>query len=257
MDPRSLYEIWAPPDGLWSPWAKPVLFAHIHLAGNQPAVGIPEIQYPSDPPKSDGIAIVVDLPALDSIGLGLELARLGYRPVPLFNACPSPAGFFEVAALEVVPVTSLLSALIQGADRLKSAGLAKDAPPAFLLDANRLGGEKPVGPSWFDNRWVLFATDLPSANFLSHQRIITVQVIHRGALAEDLLDVLRDWNQQGILLAHIDLDQPGSLIALVVPRTWRLGLSRLARRLWAFLSLRRNPRGGYGGIVPESGSSGG
>ncbi len=257
MDPRSLYEIWAPPEGPWSPWAKPVLFAHLDLADSRGAVEIPAIQYPSESPKSTGMAIVVDIPALEAIGLGLELARLGYRPVPLFNACPSPTGFSEDAALEVVPVTPLLSVLVQGAERLKAAGLARDAPPAFLLDANRLGGEKPIGPGWFDNRWVLFATDLPSANFLCHQRITAVQVIHRGALAEDLLDVLRVWNRQGILLEHLDLDQPGAPIALVVPRTWRLGLSRLTRRLWALLSLRPNPRGGYGGIVPEAGSSGG
>src|SRR5271157_381954 len=257
MDPRSIYEIWATPHGLWSPWAKPVLFAHLDEAGNLPIVGIPEIQLPFDPSKVGGTAIVVDLPSLESIGLGLELARLGYRPVPVFNACPSPAVHDEDVAPEVVPVTPLLSALAQGAHRLKSAGLSGDAPPAFLLDANRLGGEKPIGPGWFDNRWVVFATDFPSPSFLAHRQIRDVELIHRGALGEDLLDVLRDWNREGILLLHTDLDQPGPPSALVVPRTWLLGLSRLARRLWALLSLRHNPRGGYGGIVPESESSGG
>lgn len=256
MDPRSVYEIWAPPGGPWSPWAKPVLFAHIHLAGSQ-TVEIPEITYPSEPPKSGGVAVVVDLPALEAIGLAMDLVRLGYRPVPLFNACPGPPGFLDQNPLEIVPARPLLPALIQGADRLKSASLDKNAPPAFLLDANRLGRENPVAPGWFDNRWVLFATDLPSANFLAHQQITTIEVIHRGALAEDLLDVLRDWNRQGIGLSHIDLDRPAAPIALALPRSWRLHLSRLTRRLWAMLSLRHNPGGGYGGIVPESESSGG
>ncbi len=258
MDARSLYEIWAPPNALWSPWAKPVLFAHIPLAGKQPAAVPPQTQYPPNVPKPAWRAILVDLPGLDAIDLGLELARRGFRPVPLFNACPVPQGFLhDRSDLEVVPVTPLLSALIEGADRLKLAGLADDAAPAFLLDANRLGGQNPIDPGWFDNRSVLFATDLPSAKFLFEHRITTVQVIHRGALAEDLLDVLRDWNRQGMLLAHLDLEHPGAPIPLVVPTTWRLGLSRLARRLWALASLRRNPRGGYGGFVPEPGSSGG
>ena len=257
MDPRRIFEIWAPPDGPWSPWAKPVLFAHLDVAGDLPTVAIPEIRLPFDRPKAGGRAVVVDLPSLESIGLGLELARLGYRPVPLFNACPSPPGLSGDVVPEAVPVKPLLSALMQGTDRLKSAGLTGDAPPAFLLDADRLGTEKPILPGWFDNRWVVFETDLPSARFLARYQITAVELIHRGAPGEDLLDVLRDWNRAGISLWHTDLDQPGPPSALVVPGTWFLGLSRLARRVWALLSLRRNPRGGYGGVVPESESSGG
>jgi hypothetical protein len=257
MNARSLYQTWAPPDGPWSPWAKPVLFAHVHLAGNQPAVEMPEPQYPADALEPHGGAIIVELPGVESIAIGLELVRFGYRPVPLFNACPAEGFLGDEAPIEVVPVTNLLPMLIQGADRLNAAGLAIDSPPSFLLDANRLGGDKLFGPGCFDNRWVLFATDVPSANFLFHQRITTVQVIHRGAMADDLLDVLRDWNRQGISLLHLDLDQPGPPIPFVVPRTWRILLSRLTRRLWALTSLRHNPQGGYGGTVPEAESSGG
>jgi hypothetical protein len=257
MDPRSIFEIWAPPHGPWSPWAKPVLFAHLDWAGGLTAVEIPEIRIPFDRPKPGGTAIVVDLHSLESIGLGLELARLGYRPVPLFNACPSPPGSIREAVPEVVPVTPLLSVLEQGADRLKSAGLSDDAPPAFLLDADRLGGDKPIAPGWFDNRWVVFATDVPSARLLAQRQITAVELIHRGAPGDDILDVLRDWNRAGIALWHTDLDQPGPPRTLVLTGTRLLGLSRLARRLWALLSLRRNPRGGYGGVVPEGESSGG
>jgi hypothetical protein len=257
MDPRSVFEIWAPPDGPWSPWAKPVLFAHLDVAGGLQTVEIPEIRLPFDRPKPGGTAIVVDLPSLESIGFGLELARFGYRPVPLFNACPSPPGFLGHVVPEVVPVTPLLSALVQGTDRLKSADLSGDAPPVFLLDADRLGRDKPIVPGSFDNRSVVFATDLPSALFLTPRQITAVELIHRGAPGEDLLDVLRDWNRAGILLSHIDLHQPGPPSTLVVPGSWLLGLSRFGRRLWALLSLRRNPRGGYGGIVPEFESSGG
>jgi hypothetical protein len=257
MDPGGIFEIWAPRDGPWSPWAKPVLFAHLDVVGGLPTVEIPEIRLPFDRPKAGGAAIIVDLPSLESIGFGLELARLGYRPVPLFNACPNRPGLPGDVAPEVVPVTPLLSALVQGTDRLKLAGLSGDAPPAFLLDADRLGGEKPIVPGWFDNRSVVFATDLPSARFLTLHELTAVELIHRGAPAEDLLDVLRDWSRAGINLSHTDLDQPAPPIPLVVPGPWFTGLTRFGRRLWALFSLRRNPRGGYGGIVPEAASSGG
>jgi hypothetical protein len=252
MDPRSVFEVWAPPDGPWSPWAKPVLFAHLNEASGLPTVEIPEAPLPFELPKSADTAIVVDLPSLESIGLGLELARLGYRPVPLYNACPSPPSSPGEVVPEIVPVTPLLSALVQGTARLKSAGLAADAAPAFLLDANRLGGEKPIVPGSFDNRWVVFATDLPSARFLALHRITAVALIHRGTPGEDLLDVLRDWNRSGIVLRHTDMNRPDPPSAFAAPGPWLLGLSQFARRLWALLSLRRNPRGGYGGIVPES-----
>src|ERR1700740_3113253 len=104
MDPRVIYETWAPPDGRWSPWAKPVLFAHLPRgAGGLPAeppqrasglVPLVEEAAPSprDQPggslacrlEGDAIpgrdtALVLDLPGLESIDLGLDLVRLGFR----------------------------------------------------------------------------------------------------------------------------------------------------------------------------------
>lgn len=258
MDARSLYEIWAPPNALWSPWAKPVLFAHIPLAGKQPAAVPPQTQYPPNVPKPHGgrFSWIYQVSTRSSSAWSSHAS--GFDRCRCLTPVRPRQGFLMPRRVpEVVPVTPMLSALIEGAVRLELAGLAEDAAQAFLLDANRLGGQNPIDPGWFDNRSVLFATDLPSAKFLFEHRITSVQVIHRGALAEDLLDVLRDWNRQGMLLAHLDLEHPGAPIPLVVPPTWRLGLSRLARRLWALASLRRNPRGGYGGFVPEPGSSGG
>jgi hypothetical protein len=257
MDPRVIYETWAPPDGLWSPWAKPVLFAHLRESGTRPPVEIPEVRVEWKPASTHRPALVVDLPGLESIGLALDLLRLGYRPVPLFNACPDTGGIELEVAREVVPAQPLLSALLQVTDHLKSAALAPDAPPAFLLDANRLGMDKPIGPGVFDNRWVVFPTDFPSANFLAAQGILGVQVVHRGELPGDLLDVLQIWQRQGISLSQIDLEATGAPGPLTWSRMWASGLSRLARRLWVLMSLRRNPRGGFGGLVPEAAWSGG
>jgi hypothetical protein len=256
MDPRAIYEIWAPPEGPWSPWAKPVLFAHLSGSQSLPMVEIPEVRWELQPPKPEGAALILDLPGLESIALGLDLLPLGFRPVPLFNACPAPE-FLGERAKEVVSATPLLSVILQGADRLQSAGLLSDAPPAFLLDANRFGTDQPVGPGWFDNRWVTFPTDFPSANFLARRGIVGVQVVHRGPLHEDLVDVLRQWQREGISLSHIDLQSSSPPATLALRWSWWAGLARIARRLWVLLSLRRNPQGGYGGLVMESTWAGG
>src|SRR5580658_4377887 len=124
MDPRVIYEAWAPPEGLWSPWVKPVLFAH--LSQSEPPVAVPVLSSAAelglDLAKAGGMALVLDLPGLESLGLGLELLDHGYRPVPLFNACPA-AEFLGERGDEVVPVAPLLPALVQGVDRIKAAGL--------------------------------------------------------------------------------------------------------------------------------------
>ena len=257
MDPRDVYETWAPPDGVWSPWVKPVLFAHLSASGTLPKVEVSDFAGDLQPPRSGGRAIVVDLPGFESIGLGLDLLRFGFRPVTLFNACPAPE-FLGERTGEVVPTTLLLSALLQGTERLQSAGLPLDAPPAFLLDSDRLGIGLPIGLGRFDNRWVVFTTDFPSANVLALRGIVGVQVVHRGALNDDLIDVLRQWQRAGLELSHIDLQSGRSAPdALSLPQVWWAGLSRIARRLWVLMSLRRNPHGGYGGYVMESTSGGG
>src|SRR5262249_31118584 len=97
----------------------------------------------------------------------------------------------------------------------------------------------------------------PSANFLFSQGIASVQVIHRGPLHEDLVDVLREWRRQGISLCHIDLAVSGAQNVLALPGAWKSGLSQLGRRLWSMLTLRRSPRGGFGGFVPEAAAGGG
>src|SRR6202008_1339291 len=96
-DKQELFNNWAPPYSVWSPWAKPVLFAHYPMP-------LPEL-IPLPPPDLSDIpsalgeavqerwALVVDLPGPQSVFVGLALADMGYRPVPLFNACPPPAHY--------------------------------------------------------------------------------------------------------------------------------------------------------------------
>src|SRR5262249_9429105 len=144
MNKEEIFSIWAPENSIWSRWAKPVLFAHLDSALSY----IPVISAPTDvswsPPLEEKVAIVLDLPGAEGVLIGLSLAGRGYRPVPLYNALPlpfgetllSPATISRVAAVDVLPI---ISALRMGTKLLAQLTLPPDAPPAFLLDANRKG----------------------------------------------------------------------------------------------------------------------
>jgi len=117
MTKEEIFDIWAPPSGIWSPWAKPVLFSSISPAANLIEindVGDPDMTWAS---TADGTtAIVVDLPGSAAVAAGLKLASLGYRPVPLFNAISDSApwtaatvpSLFPSSAVNVHPIVSAL-----------------------------------------------------------------------------------------------------------------------------------------------------
>src|SRR5688572_12981468 len=101
---ETVFSWWAPADGIWSPWAKPVLFTQFDRVG--PSVedlGFPEQDIawaPSAAPSvSERVAIVVDLPGKISVLTGLSLAGHGYRPVPLFNCCAGPGAVVDVTSV--------------------------------------------------------------------------------------------------------------------------------------------------------------
>ena len=114
MDRHELYEVWAPPDSPWSAWAKPVLFAHLPrpLPSLEPATSL-DLSW--IPPAEERRALIVDLPGAAAVRLGLALAGRGYRPVPVFNACPPPLGPEATAAPAVIDVDTILAALVDGA----------------------------------------------------------------------------------------------------------------------------------------------
>src|SRR5262249_45230961 len=183
MNKEETFAIWSPDDSPWSRWAKPVLFAFLDL----PLSGPPITEDVSDvtwaPAPQGKVALVLDLPGADGVILGLALARHGYRPVPLYNTVPLP--FHEppvdpltgrtVAAVDVLPI---LNALRKSAERLAELRIPRDAPPVFLLDADRRGGGRIMQAKEFDNRSICFTTDFPSANFLAThgiQRVLLIQ----------------------------------------------------------------------------------
>ena len=247
MNKNELFETWAPSASVWSSWAKPVLFAHwnaqVHRPPGPMAEPLPSVEWA---PTADGTtAIVADLPGAMGARIGMSLAAKGYRPVPLYNAVPAPWG----ASRAVVDATSILNALVEGAEALRDAQLPHNAPPVFLLDADRRWGDETPNAGAFDNRSVSFPTDFPSARFLLEQgikRALLVQLLDTAPQA-DLVHTLRLWQKEGIELLKQSLQPPTQVQPLHVGQPSILSWIFFRARM--LLRLQRNPLGGFGGMI--------
>ncbi|HOQ37863.1 MAG TPA: hypothetical protein PK033_12170 [Acetivibrio sp.] len=237
-----VYKIWAPDDALWSQWAKPVLFM------KTPAKSFKELQIP----KVNWIhslesqtMLIVDLPAESGVMESLALARLGYRPVPLYN------GVNGYISSMVVKVGEIATALFEGADILEGLYISPDAPPVFMLDSNRMNG---IGkqPGTFDNRWCVFPQDMPSATFLINAGIQRV-IVHSDTIRNDLAHVLVRYQQQGIEIFICMNGEAFEKITVVKPSKFR----SLSYRFKVIMGLIRNNAGGFGGKISEPTQSSG
>lgn len=252
MTPWNLFETWAPPPSPWARWAKPVLFAELNLENpHPPAESLVDPNYRLQPDS----AIVVDLPGPDSVKEGIRLAMAGFRPVPLYNAVPGP--LLSLGSHALINMAPVMEWLAWGADILRKLHIPIDAPPAFLLDARRQKPDQPPQPGRFDNRWLIFPQDFPSARFLIEHQIrhaILIQANHLARPESDLSHVLLRWQQAGLSLQVTDPSFLPQVQPLTVPRP------SLFRSLWynllALAGLRRNSAGGFGSFIPQSHSGG-
>ena len=248
-----VFDQWSPIDSIWSPWSKPALFAQSRSDSYEP---VPD-QAPTTPilaPWARGLkagtGIVLDVPGRICIPAALQLARMGFRPVPLFNVTTGPN-----AVVDVLPI---LDGLYSGAAILQSLKLAPDAPPAFVVDAHRCPMSSPGSPGEFDNRWLVFPQDFPSAKFLLSHNINAIVWAHTPGhlLAPDLSQILRRWQIAGIAIYSVDLESPDAPQPLAVPRP------PMFRMMWqraiAAFGLRRSSIGGFGAKIPihSSGTGG-
>ena len=205
--------------------------------------------------------MVLDLPGAEGIFCGLELARRGYRPVPLYNAVPLPSGEVQfdpvtgrpVAAVNVFPI---MDALIQGTEILDKLNLPPEAPPVFLLDADRLGCGRKMLADEFDNRSVCFATDFPSANFLMNQGMSSAMLVQHGSRPpqRDLAHVLRRWQDAGMAILLKNVEVSGAPAACEIARPSWFGA--MFQRALASVGLGRGDAGGFGAWVPDTSAGG-
>jgi hypothetical protein len=185
MNKVDVHRAWARPEGQWSPWVKPILFAaladHLEPRPLDPppewlTAGVigPLMTSPAGASYGDSVdtladtAVVVDLPGAEGTLVGIGLARQGFAPVPLYN------GLWDEPA--VIDMRPIMDALVDGADTVRD--LPAGAPPAFLLDTDRLGRGCPVRGGDFDNRWFCAPIDFPSANALWEtglRRLVLIQ----------------------------------------------------------------------------------
>ncbi|HEY3494880.1 MAG TPA: hypothetical protein VGK73_09350, partial [Polyangiaceae bacterium] len=169
------------------------------------------------------------------------------RPVPLFNTSAGPSPVLDVATLQ--------RQLFDEAEGMNALGLPRAAPPAFLLDAQRLEGHRPSRPGTFDNRWVVFPQDFPSGAKLRAAGIARVVVWQEsdGEPKDDLAHVLLRWQEANIEIS-IKSRAPESRPArteISRPSWFRSAL----QRVFVAAGLRPNSAGGFGAPIPMPSSS--
>jgi hypothetical protein len=260
MTKDEIFAAWAPESSPWSRWTKPVTFAHIDLAKASQRSAEPVEDPVGLPLADDRTALIVDLPGGESVRMGLVLAERGYQPVVLFNAVPLPAstvagepGSIPVAVVDMFPI---LDALRLGAERLQRLDIPPQAPPVFLLDANRHGNKQGIRLEEFDNRSISFTSDFPSANFLAAHGVSRAILIQKESLEPqpDLAHSLRRWQDGGVRLERMKLMPLTSPEAFQVARPPWYGA--MFQRVLSGIGLRHAWGGGFGAWLPDSAGGG-
>jgi hypothetical protein len=262
MTKDQVYKIWRPADSPWSPWVKAVLFSY--MAEHQlPPPGTLQRKW-EVPRSTNTTAIIVDIPGETGVTLGLALCQSGYRPIPVYNACPyatyerfaeevssilNPRTEVAPALVEVAPI---MSALGRFAQELEAAQLPPTASPAFLIDGNRHGGRSVSSDSgWFDNRSFITSADFPSSKFLKEHgvsRIVVIQMNRR--FRTDLQQVLLTWQAEGLVIAEQEAWERWD------PKNVRVKTPSVVLLLWHRLTAKfgysRNLSGSFGQLVPPT-----
>ena len=191
MTGKEIYKIYAPAGTKWTGWVRPVPFVAIDTYNRKPISDwLDRTSMFLERYKQD-TAIFIDLPSKDSIELGISLAQIGYRPIPIFN------GTDEQIGSQATTDTYLIErCLITGAQKLKNIPLENNANPAFLLDSlrtNRYRAKECI----FDNSWDLYKQDIPTAQYFKKNGITKIIVIG-NTIQRDLRKIFFEFQDAGI-----------------------------------------------------------
>ena len=213
MTGRDAFKLWAPVGARWVDWVRPALFVAINDRFETNSVHnftIPNISYISEP-RAD-TAVIIDLPGYDSVTEGLALARLGFRPIPLYNGTTEQDG-----AMALVDNHPIESALRWGASQLETMEIAINAPPTFLLDSNRMHRFK-MNVSIFDNSWDLYDQDIPSVEYFLSNGVDKI-VVRAEKVHEDVVKILYKFQKKGITVLFTNgYDYPKEVAIKKPPR---------------------------------------
>jgi len=198
MNARRIYETWAPPQAQWTNFARVVPFIALNKTDKTRSISnltIPKIYF-LDKLQTD-TALILDLHGNDGVEEGIAFARLGYRPVPLYNGCSEQDGAMALVDNEIIE-----DALFLGAAELQNINIPDNAPPVFLLDCGRDQKYK-MSVSVFDNGWDVFPQDFPSgANLISSG--IKKIIIRSDRIRKDLAAVLYKFQKDGLEIYFTD-----------------------------------------------------
>ena len=171
MRGKEIYKIYAPNGAKWIDWVRPVPFVAIDTYNRKPIANFLDRKAMFLKKYQQDTAIFIDLPGKESIELGIGLAHMGYRPIPVFN------GTDEQQGSQATTNTYLIeSYLINGSQKLKNIELKNDANPTFLLDSHRTNRYR-AKESIFDNSWDLYKQDIPSAEYFKQNGITKIIVV--------------------------------------------------------------------------------
>ena len=191
MNGKEIYKIYAPDGAKWTEWVRPVPFVAIDKYKRQPTGNWLDRKAMFINEYSQDIAIFVDLLGKESIEIGIDLARIGYRPIPLFN------GTDEQHGSQATTDTYLIeSCLINSSEKLKNIKLKNDANPAFLLDSSRTNRYR-AKESIYDNSWDLYGQDIPSLEYFNHNGITKIIVVG-DKIQRDLKKIFYKFQKAGI-----------------------------------------------------------
>ena len=207
MISRDIFNVWAPKGAKWGQWVRPVPFVAINEDFKSYDVCdfiIPNVTYIDK--VSNDTAIIVDLSDDEGIKEGIALAKLGFRPIPVYNGTEPQEGVMATVDNNVIEY-----GLIKGAIELQKLTILNDAPPAFLLDSNRMNRYR-MNDSIFDNSWDIYPQDLPSAKYFLENGINKIIIVGEK-VQKDLKKILYKFQKEGIKISFVKrYEEPKEMI---------------------------------------------
>jgi len=204
---KEIYKIYAPINTKWTEWVRPVPFVAIDCYDKNLADNWVERKVVFLKQYEENTAIFIDLPGKESIELGIALAKMGYRPIPLFNGTDG-----DKNATAIVDTDLIERALINGSEILKNIKLKNDANPVFLLDSYRTNRYR-AKESLFDNSWDIYKHDIPSAQYFLENGITKIIVVG-NEIQRDLNKIFLRFQAEGIEIYLTDGYMPIKKVTL-------------------------------------------
>lgn len=217
MKGREVYSIYAPANAKWTEWVRPVPFVAIDIYDRKEAKNWVNRKVSFLEKYEQDTAIFVDLPNKESVELGIALAKIGYRPIPIFNGTVPQNGSRSTSNSYLIE-----ESLINGAKELKDIEIKNDASPAFLLDSirtNRFRSDESI----FDNSWDLYGQDIPSVHYFKANGIKKIIVVG-NEIQRDLRKIFFKFQDEKIEIYLTD--GYSSLKKIVLKRTLKERLEK-------------------------------